>query len=194
MHIPRDAQITAVIFGTHLCNFNSYQGAEHDYHPQKTPSWPLPSYSSSYPLDTSSVLIFFLLQIRLPVIKLSKHGSCLDSKHESWGFSGGSVVKNLPANAGDAGLIPRSGITPEEGNGNPIQYSCLENSMDGGAWQVTVYGGTKSQIWQQLNSNNKHRIIQEVICYVWHLSLSTMHLRIVYAFTSTSCLFLSTAE
>ena len=65
---------------------------------------------------------------------------------ESWGFSGGSVVKNLPANARDAGLIPGSGITPAEGNGNRIQYSCLENSMDRGAWQVTVYGGTKSQI------------------------------------------------
>ena len=64
---------------------------------------------------------------------------------ESWGFSGGSVVKNLPANARDAGLIPGSGITPAEGNGNRIQYSCLENSMDRGAWQVTVYGVTKNQ-------------------------------------------------
>ena len=54
------------------------------------------------------------------------------------------MVKNLPANAGDAGLIPRSGITPVEGSGNPIQYSCLENSMDRGAWQATVYGGTES--------------------------------------------------
>ena len=64
---------------------------------------------------------------------------------ESWGFSGGSVVKNLPANARDAGLIPGSGITPAEGNGNQIQYSCLENSMDRGAWQVTVHGVAKSQ-------------------------------------------------
>ena len=47
------------------------------------------------------------------------------------------VVKNLPANAGDtreAGSVPRSGRSPEVGNGNPFQYSCLENSMDRGAW------------------------------------------------------------
>ena len=45
------------------------------------------------------------------------------------GFPGGSVVKNPPANAGDAGSIPGSGRSPGEGNGNPLQYSCLENPM-----------------------------------------------------------------
>ena len=52
------------------------------------------------------------------------------------------VVKNLPANAGDirdTGLIPRSGRYPRGGNGNPFQYSCLENPMDRGAWQATVH-------------------------------------------------------
>ena len=49
------------------------------------------------------------------------------------GFPGGSVVKNLPANAGDAGLIPGLARAPGEGNGNPLQYSCLENSVDRGA-------------------------------------------------------------
>ena len=52
-------------------------------------------------------------------------------------------VKNLPANAGDTrdeGLIPESGRSPEVGNGNPPQYSCLGNSMDRGAWQATVQG------------------------------------------------------
>ena len=53
------------------------------------------------------------------------------------GFPGGSVVKNLPANAGDAGSIPGSGRSPGEGNGNPLQSSYLENSMDRGAWQAT---------------------------------------------------------
>ena len=48
-------------------------------------------------------------------------------------FPGGSVEKNLHANAGDMDLIPGSGRYPEEGNGNPLQYSCLENSMDRGA-------------------------------------------------------------
>ena len=55
------------------------------------------------------------------------------------GFPGGSAVKNPPANAGDAGSIPRSGRSPGEGNGNPLQYSCLENPMDRGAWQVTAH-------------------------------------------------------
>ena len=53
---------------------------------------------------------------------------------------GGSVVKNLPANAGDVGLISRSGKSPGEGNGNPRQYSFLGNPMDRGAWRATVHG------------------------------------------------------
>ena len=48
------------------------------------------------------------------------------------GFPGGSMVEDLPANAGDTGLIPGSGRSPGEGNGKPLQYSCLENSMDRG--------------------------------------------------------------
>ena len=58
------------------------------------------------------------------------------------------MVKNPPANAGDAGdvsLIPGSGRSPEVGNGNPLQYSHLGNSMDRGAWLVTVHGAAKSQ-------------------------------------------------
>jgi len=49
------------------------------------------------------------------------------------GFPGGSMAKKLPANAGDAGLIAGLGRSPGEGNSNPLQYSCLENSMDRGA-------------------------------------------------------------
>ena len=68
-------------------------------------------------------------------------------------FSCGAVEKNLPANAGDArdnssNFWIRS--CPGEGNGNPLQYSCLENPMDGGAWQATVHGVAKS--WTQLNN------------------------------------------
>ena len=57
------------------------------------------------------------------------------------------VVKNPLANAGDdsdVGLIPESGRSPGEGHGNPLQYSCLENPMDRGAWQATVHGVAKS--------------------------------------------------
>ena len=59
------------------------------------------------------------------------------------GFLGSSVVKNLSANAGDMASIPRSGRSPGEGNGNPLQYSCLVNHMDRGAWWATVHGTAK---------------------------------------------------
>ena len=61
------------------------------------------------------------------------------------GFPGGSEVKASACNAGDLGLIPGSGRSPGEGNGNLLQYSCLENPMDGGAWWATVHGVSKSQ-------------------------------------------------
>ena len=58
---------------------------------------------------------------------------------------GGSVIKNPPANAGETGSITGLGRSSEGGNGNPLQYSCLENSRDRGAWQATVHGVAKSQ-------------------------------------------------
>ena len=61
------------------------------------------------------------------------------------GLPGGSDRKEFPYNAGDLGSIPGSGRSPREGNGNPLQYSCLENSMDRGAWQATVHGVKKRQ-------------------------------------------------
>ena len=70
------------------------------------------------------------------------------------GFSGGSEVKNLPANAGDTGSISPLGRSPGEGNGYPLQYSCLENSMDRGAWWPTVHGVTEESNttkWWQLD-------------------------------------------
>ena len=54
------------------------------------------------------------------------------------------MVKNLPANAGDVGSIPRLGTSPEEGNGNPFQVSCLENPVDRGAWRAIVHEVAKS--------------------------------------------------
>ena len=61
------------------------------------------------------------------------------------GFPGGSVVKNLLTNAGEVGSIPGLGSSPGEGYGNPLQYSCLENPMDRGAWWAAVHGVTKSR-------------------------------------------------
>ena len=60
------------------------------------------------------------------------------------GFPGGSDGKASARDAGDPGSIPGLGRSPGEGNGNPLQYSCLENPMDGGAWWATVHGVTKS--------------------------------------------------
>ena len=71
---------------------------------------------------------------------------------ETLGFPGGSEVKVSACNAGDLSSIPGSGRSPGEGNGNPLQYSRLENPMDGGAWRATVHGVAKSQT--QLIVNN----------------------------------------
>ena len=67
----------------------------------------------------------------------------------TWGFLGGSDSKASACNVGDLGLIPGSGRSPGEGNGNPLQYSCLESPMDRGAWWATVHRVAKS--WAQLS-------------------------------------------
>ena len=64
-------------------------------------------------------------------------------------FSGDSVVKNPPANAEDADSIPASGRSPGEGNGNPLQYSCLGNPIDRGVWWATVHRVAKTVIQHQ---------------------------------------------
>ena len=69
------------------------------------------------------------------------------------------MVKNLPANLGDArdkGLVPDSRRSPGEGNGNLLQYSCLENSMDRGAWWVTSMGS------QRVGHDSAHQVLREV--------------------------------
>ena len=63
------------------------------------------------------------------------------------GFCGGSDGNKCAYNAGDPGSISGSRRTPEEGNGNPLQYSCLVNPMARGAWQATVHGVSKSGTW-----------------------------------------------
>ena len=68
-------------------------------------------------------------------------------KFPNTGFPGGSDCKESAYNAGHLGSIPELGRSPREGNGDPLQHSCLENSMDRGAWQATVHGVAKSQTW-----------------------------------------------
>ena len=65
------------------------------------------------------------------------------------GFPGGSDGKESSYSAGDLGLIPGSGRSPGEGNSNPLQYACLENPMDRGAWRATVHGVTKTDTTEQ---------------------------------------------
>ena len=76
-------------------------------------------------------------------------------------FPGGSDSKESACSVGDLGLIPESGRSPGEGNGNPLQNSCLENSMARGAWQATVHGVAKGQtrlsnvrFWSRQNCND----------------------------------------
>ena len=64
---------------------------------------------------------------------------------DMWDFPGGSDGKETTSNAGDLGLTPWLGRSPGGGHGNPLQYSCLENPVDRGAWQATVHGVTKSR-------------------------------------------------
>ena len=84
------------------------------------------------------------------------------------GFPGGLVVKNPPAKAGDTGSTPGLGRSPGEGNGNPLQYSCLGNPMDRGSWWATVHRvAVESDTTWRLNKNNpavKHRELYSKSC------------------------------
>ena len=75
---------------------------------------------------------------------------------------GGSVVKKPLVNAGDQGLIPESGRYPGEGNGNPFQYSCLENPMDRGAWWALVHGVANSRTQLKQLSTHSHPVLVTV--------------------------------
>ena len=86
----------------------------------------------------------------------------------AWGFPSSSDGKESACNAGILGLFPGLERSPEEGNGNPLQYSCLENPMERGAWQATVHRLTKSWTWLKRLSTSVHRaqagkIVKELI-------------------------------
>ena len=94
------------------------------------------------------------MRLCLAWIPLSHHSVSYPPTYTPWLFPGSlyflvaPVVKNLPANAGDlrdTGSIPGLGRSPGEGHGNPLQHSCLENSMDRGAWRATVLGVARNQ-------------------------------------------------
>ena len=87
----------------------------------------------------------------------------------NWVSQVGSMVKNLPANARDTGLIPGSRRSPGEGNGNPLQYACLGNPMDRGARWALVHGAAKSQrqLTEWLN-NNTYEFYPTGVDYFWN--------------------------
>ena len=86
----------------------------------------------------------YIVKIIFMMLILLIHGQSIPCHLFCPHSSGG---KESMCNAGDLGLIPHMGRPPGEGNGNPLQYSCLQNSMDIGAWWVTVHGITKSWTW-----------------------------------------------
>ncbi|CAN0200175.1 unnamed protein product [Rangifer tarandus platyrhynchus] len=98
-------------------------------------------------------------------------------------FPGGSNGKESACNIGDPCLIPVSGGSPGEGNGNRLQYSWLENFMDRGAWQATVHGVTKS--WTQLSDYHSHHTLNETEHFsyaYWPLSSCEMSVQVLPVF------------
>ena len=86
------------------------------------------------------------------------------------GFPGGSDGKESACKAGDLGSIPRLGRSHGRGHGNPLQYSCLENPVDRGAWRVTVHGVAKSQTWLSNLAHRQHTHNRFIFVYVIHVS------------------------
>ena len=113
----------------------------------------------------------------LPHISRLKNTTLLDNTKNS--FPGGSVVKNPPSNAGDMGSIPGLGSSPGKGNGNPLQYSCLENAMDKGDWWgYSPWGGKRFRHDLETKQHNKHSTTLKTIpccccccCFLKKLSL-----------------------
>ena len=101
-------------------------------------------------IDRGSLFFFFFPGVSNFVITCGFLSSLRDSFSPlglafwHWGFPGGSDSKESACNAGDPDLIPGSRRSPGKGNGNPLQYSCLENSMDRGVWWATAHGVAKS--------------------------------------------------
>ena len=124
--------------------------------PALSPNFPLTRRISPWPDKVSDI---FTVEIGLGATTLSPKSFQVKCNQLVWLRTSlvVLVVQKLPADAGDirdAGLIPGLGISPGEGHGNPLQYSCLEHPMDKGAWRATVPGVAKH--WIQLKGFNMH--------------------------------------
>ena len=128
-------------------NWQPYKNIATKSHFEKTVSRWLPSLPTS-PRVLNIILLPTLrcmLNTSLNELRFPNSLCYLLYYYGQRGFLGGSEIKASAYNAGDLGLIPGSGRFPGEGNGNPLQYSCLENPMDGEAWWTIVHGVAKSQ-------------------------------------------------
>ena len=122
----------------------------------------------------SNTLLYHSLVSWIFYSKISKHHiKQWEICHRLY-LPGGSEVKASACNAGDLGSIPGSGRSPGEGNGNPFQYSCLENPMDGGAWWATVHGVAKSQTWLS-NFTSLHKYLSFIRKVGMQISLKWQH-------------------
>ena len=99
--------------------------------------------------DRVASLLFVILCYLLSKSEclFAEHKAAADLTHTALGPLGGSHRKESSCSAGGLGLIPQAGWSPGEGNGHPLQESCLENPMDGGSWQATVHGLAQSWTW-----------------------------------------------
>ena len=88
------------------------------------------------------------------------HGPRNDKRQ---GFPGGSVLKSPPANSGDVGSVLGSGRTPGGGHGNPLQYSCLENPLDRGAWRAMVHGAARSRTRREAERRQGNGALTEFV-------------------------------
>ena len=92
------------------------------------------------------------------------------------GFPAASALKNPLANSGDTNSVPGSGRSPGERNGNPPQYSCLENLMDRGTWQATVHGVTKSRTWPRDWTTTCLSWLDDLFSLLWLYNSLSIHL------------------
>ena len=104
-----------------------------------------PIYLKSPPVVFLNYLTPYLSSSEMVLLKITVSFISPSWKHLMWGFPGSSAGKEFACNAGDLGSIPGLGRSLGGGHGTPLQYSCLENSMDTGAWRTTVHEVSKSQ-------------------------------------------------
>ena len=84
------------------------------------------------------------------------------------------VKKNPPSNVGDVGSIPGLGRSPEGGNGNPPQYSCLESNIDSGTWGTTIHGAVESHMTERLSTHTLSTPHPSLICLIKSISIANI--------------------